>query len=94
MTCKPCARSIRGLGEGPRDGCRGCDARGIARASEMLTAMDPSRPRSEREAAGERMAEQLHTRAKKHGITYQQAKKEALEWFQIDQLNRGEVPQE
>ena len=60
----------------------------------MLTAMDPTKPKAEREAAGERLKEQLEAFARQHGTTYQQAKQEAVSWFQCDQLNRGEVPQE
>ena len=60
----------------------------------MLTAMDPTKSKQARDEAGEVLAEQLHAFATEHRTTYQQARQEAISWFQCDQLNRGDLPQE
>jgi hypothetical protein len=56
--------------------------------------MDPAKPIEDRKEQGAVLQDQLHAFAAKHGTTYQQAKAEVMDWFRVDQLNRGEMPQE
>lgn len=86
MTCPACARAIVGASDEFRAGCRGCQARALARSDAMAAVMDEARTRDERLQARADLREAI--RVTMPGVGADEARSAVLSWWTVEKAER------
>lgn len=82
MTCPACARAIVGASDEFRAGCRGCQARAVARSDSMAVLMDKDKPEDVRLQAQADVRELI--RVTMPGVDADSAREAVASWLRAE----------